>query len=125
MAGSIRAFTYVTDAGANLFVRADESNVEAINPAATVGAPSAGVPYATIKTARMRRATYRNAGGAVRVIPILQTANIALLPATFTISISTGANTNASVVMSLVQVQGERLSRYPGGDTGFTDGDIP
>jgi hypothetical protein len=124
VAGSNRAFNYITDSGNTVAVRGDESNIEAVNGAAAV-APLGGSPY-TFPADKCRFARYVNvATGAVRVVIVVSQAALAVLPVLLNFWVQANGTTGSVLPFSLVTTRGERLSRYAGGDSGLTDGDTP
>lgn len=125
MAGSLRAFVYVTDGGIPLGINCDESNVEAVNGAAALVLPAPGAALIG-SVDNLRYALYRNAlTGATRKVVILTTAALINVPLTLNFYISTGGTTGAGQPFGLAGTRGERIRRYVGGDTGLTDGDVP
>lgn len=124
MAGSKRAFNYITDGGNTVAVVADESNVEAVNGALAV-APLAG-SLLTFAADKCRVARYLNvATGAIRVVIVVSNAALAVLPAIVNFWVQTGGTTGSVLPFALVGTRGEKVARYSGGDTGLTDGDVP
>jgi hypothetical protein len=124
MAGSKRAFVYTADSGTTYSINCDESNVEAVNGAAAT-APTVGSPY-VIPVRKLRRARYVNAAtGTSRLVPVLTQAALAALPAIINFWVQSSGTAGSSLPFGLATTQGEKLSRYVGGDTGLNDGDIP
>lgn len=130
MAGSQKVYIYqstiLTDS--EFWIRADESNIEAVNPNPTgwaVGDSLAGRPF----NMRVRKAVYTGQdfdGGLVTIsVPILdRTVGLQDLPATF--DVSSGQVGQPEVSVFRRGITQERLLGQPfGQDTGRVDGDRP
>jgi len=117
MSGSIRNFRYVDDGGNNYSIRADESNIEAVNAAAAAAAPVAiGLP----RNITPRYGLFSDAAGTTtRKVVFLTAAAFAAANGT-TPTITVGALT-----LNLTFKRGEAVTLYPNVDTGLDDGDNP
>jgi hypothetical protein len=124
MAGSRRAFNYITDGGSTVAINGDESNIEAVNGAAAVP-PLAG-SLLTFPAEGCRYARYVNvATGAIRVVLVVSQAALAVLPVVVNFWVQTAGTAGQTLPFALVGTRGEKVRRYAGGDSGLTDGDTP
>lgn len=123
MAGSLKLFAYVLDTGLKVHVKLDESVTEAINtniPAFVVGSPvfSGGN--------KLRYALYSSTDGLTKVKGVvLQSANLATLPASFGHGTISANGVPEEVEVFLSTTRGEKFPRATPIDTGKTDGDQP
>lgn len=130
MAGSKKAFKYVTDDGATEFnIVADESITEAVNTSLSAAelAPIDGVVILPCAT-RCRSVTYRSDDGTIsRKAIVLQPDVLLALPATISVRGGSGAGSDAgaAVTLRLRRPRGEQFSRGSNADSGQNDGDNP
>lgn len=123
MSGSLKLFAYLLDSGLKIHVKLDESVTEAINtviPAFVVGSPvfNGG--------SKLRYALYSSADGLTKVKGVvLQTANIATLPASFEHTTVDAAGVANAVTVFISTTRGEKFPRATPVDTGKNDGDQP
>jgi hypothetical protein len=90
MAGSLDEFRYVSDSEGVFWIRADKSNVTAVN--STAAAPPVG-SSSVPKNITPRYVLYRNAEEFMqRKIPVLTDVNPDTLPATITVKSGDGSN---------------------------------
>ena len=130
MAGSKRWFAYTLDDGTSVGILADESNVEAVNGAASntpiVGSrPTRGAPKGT----RLRFISYKSDDGLRTVrIPVLNTTIYGAIPAalqTIPNPITPGAGEGGgNLIFDYKRGEVSRIPKF-GIDTGLTDGDKP
>ena len=124
MAGSKSGFQYTNDVGQSFPIVGDESNIEAVNGALAVP-PAVGGAF-TLDADDARVARYLNAAtGAIRTVIVVSNAALAVLPAVVNFWVQTSGSAGSNLPFGLVGTRGERIRRYAGGDTGFTDGDVP
>lgn len=117
MAGSLKWFEYTTKRGDKFAIRADESNVEAVNGTEYDFTSSSTAKYGLPKTIEPRTATYSNGTRTITVPVMTETEFNALLPGdTITDPIGSGS-------LTLIRLNNEK-ERIPFAfDTGITDGD--
>lgn len=119
MAGSIKDFSYTTDAGDVFYARMDESNGEAIGNVDVAADPLA--KYAIPKNIKPRRVRYRSLDGLYSRAIIASTAAIAAAaPAGITVADGNGG----TVDLVNTGIIGEKSKWIPrAADTGIVDGD--
>ena len=120
MAGSIKWFVYTCDDGSDFALKADESNVEAVNGSTQDFPGTPPTKYALPRNVKPRRAYYTSADGTVtRGIVCLTTSiynGVDAAQPTITDAVS-------GLTLSLKRKKGEEISLPFGADTGLQDGD--
>jgi len=114
MAGSLKWFTYTTDAGDSFGVFADESNAELAGTGVDLGGQTSAL-YALPRNVQPRYARYQDASGTVVRKALICTQGGT--PTTPIIDPSSGLSLN------LVAIVGEKARILTGVDTGIIDGD--
>lgn len=120
MAGSLKWFIYTTDSGTSFALKADESNVEAVNGGIQDFLNDSTVQFALPRNVTPRYALYTNADGSRSIkCPVLTTTIYAAVPTTvLSITDPIGGGT-----LTLKRVRPELISLPFGNDTGLNDGD--
>ena len=117
MAGSLDEFRYISDTEETYWIRADRSNIVAVNPTATV--PPAG-SVSLPKNITPRYVLYRNPEEFMqRKIVVLSDINPDSLPGT--ISVKNGAGENVVLTKSFYSGEKTRFVNYAA-DTAITVG---
>lgn len=129
MAGSLRDFVYVDNFGERWSIRADESNVEAINAAVDV-ADQTYPQYRIPQNLKIRQAVYSNAQGTRNLkIPVLTSERVSAIPGTTggvpaAITDPLDDQNNNAIVLVFNYFIPETLKDRPKVfDTGLNDGD--
>lgn len=117
MAGSLDEFRYISDAEEVYWIRADRSNIVAVNPSAV--APTAGT-VSVPRNITPRYVLYRNATEFMqRKVVVLSDVNPDSLPAT--ISVKSGSGENVILTKSFYSGERVRFVNYSQ-DTAITTG---
>lgn len=122
MAGSIKWFIYTTDNGTNFALKADESNVEALNGSTNDFVAATAIRFALPRNVRARFAVYGNsARDRLIKIPVLTQTIYTGVPVDKT---SITDPLDADSTLTLVRIRPEVIVNLPfGDDTGQADGD--
>lgn len=114
MAGSLKWFSYTTDAGDDFAVFADESNAELAGTGVDL-AGGASTRYALPRNVQPRYARYQDATGTIvrKALISVQGTN----PTTPIVDPSSGAS------LDITAIVGEQVRIVTGVDTGIIDGD--
>lgn len=115
MAGSMKWFSYTTNAGDAFAVFADESNAELAGGAVDLGG-GASTLYALPRNVTPRYARYQDATRTITRNALLSTATST--PTTPIVDPSSGAT------LDLVAIVGEQVRIVTGVDTGIIDGNL-
>ncbi len=129
MAGSLKWFRYVSDAGDSYAILADESNTELVNTAAALSQTGVATLPPLPRRWKPRAVRLRSANGLInRLCVVLTQAQYASLNGAtdFALDSTAGAEADPGAQVSLSYKVPERLGRLPRlGDTGKIDGDNP
>jgi hypothetical protein len=121
MAGSIKWFVYTADDDTQFVLKADESNVEAVNGATGDYGNATEVKYAVPKNVSPRYAVYRNNAGTRNVkIPVLTPAIYSGITADVP---SISDPLDETQTLTLVRIRPEQITIPFAVDTGLNDGD--
>jgi hypothetical protein len=120
MAGSLKWFVYTTDNGESYALKADESNVEAVNGSTQDFLNDSELTFAVPRNVRVRYALYSNTDNSRQIkCPVLTPTIYAGVPENVpTITDPIGGGT-----LGLRRIRPELISLPFGVDTGLNDGD--